>query len=46
MTLIKEIETSGVGMHTLGMQRIQAPDFSTPIPSSLRQETGSTMNWG
>ncbi len=42
----KEVETSGAGMDTPGMQRIQAPDFSTPIPSSLRQETASAMNFG
>ena len=40
------IETSGAGMNASGMQRIQAPDFSTPIPSSLRQETASAMNFG
>ena len=42
----KEIETSGAGMDTAGMQRIESPDFSTPVPSSLREETASTMNFG
>ena len=33
-------------MDTPGMQRVEVPDFSTPIPSSMRQETSSTMNFG
>ena len=42
----EEMETSGAGMDTPGMQRVEVPDFSTPIPSSMRQDTGSTMNFG
>ena len=42
----EEVETSGAGMDTPGMQRVEVPDFSTPIPSSMRQDTGSTMNFG
>ncbi len=33
-------------MDTAGMQRVESPDFSTPVPSSLREETASTMNFG
>jgi hypothetical protein len=40
------VETSGAGVDTAGMQRVESPDFSTPIPSSLREETASTMNFG
>jgi len=40
------VETSGAGMDTAGMQRVESPDFSTPVPSSLREETASTMNFG
>ena len=40
------VETSGAGMDTSGVQTVKSPDFSTPVPSSLREETASTMNFG